>query len=47
MLQEMQGIADTSKNGRYHNKNFREIAENHRIHVKYISYSKTTCFYAR
>ncbi|MBA4685739.1 MAG: SprT-like domain-containing protein [Candidatus Galacturonibacter soehngenii] len=42
---KIKGIADTSKDGRYHNKNFREIAENHGIHVeyvKYIGYSKTT-----
>ncbi|KAB1438694.1 SprT-like domain-containing protein [Candidatus Galacturonibacter soehngenii] len=42
---KIKGIADTSKDGRYHNKNFRDIAENHGIHVeyvKYIGYSKTT-----
>lgn len=41
---KMQGIADTSKDGKYHNKQFKEIAETHGIHVeyvKYIGYSKT------
>lgn len=39
------GIADTSKNGSYHNKKFKEIAENRGLiieYVQYIGYSKTT-----
>lgn len=39
------GIADTSKGGKYHNKNFKIIAEERDLqieYVKYIGYSKTT-----
>lgn len=38
-------IADTSKNGRYHNKHFKNEAEKRDLkidYVKYIGYSKTT-----
>ena len=38
-------IDDTSKNGKYHNKNFRKIAEERDLqieYIKYIGYSKTS-----
>lgn len=39
------GIADTSKGGRYHNKNFKIEAEKRGLHIeydKYVGYSRTT-----
>lgn len=39
------GIADTSKGGKYHNKHFKSIAEERGLiieYVQYIGYSKTT-----
>lgn len=39
------GIADTSKNGGYHNKKFKKIAEDRGLlieYMQYVGYSKTT-----
>jgi SprT-like family. len=41
----IKGISDTSSNGRYHNKNFKKLAEERDLiieYVKYVGYSKTS-----